>query len=433
MYIHLKTGVVLVRGPKAFGIYDLNHGKFYRVNKEAGNLLLQSNQNIDLKKQKLKQFILDAQKKELLEIKENIEKTGITNLADVIHMTRELKFAWIELTGKCNQNCKHCFMGNDLNANPHYEKEKIFSYIDYLISCGISQIILTGGEPTLHPDIEQILDYIAQYDVDITLLTNGTTPRLPSLIPKLKDYGVKTKISILGIGKNHDEIVGLDGAFNKIKDIIELFINMNAPIKLGMTVCSLNIKDVDKVRDYANQLKVHFEASPIYPIGKAKFNHNELFKHTQEEYIKVCKKDKKRQIDIREYTNTASRKIKTISPYDYEAVDLHNFLTDSFECGQKIIAILSNRKVTPCLLLRTDKYMMGNLLESRLDEILEYDYPKRKEFNKMMKLSNISGCKDCEALYICKAGGCPAVTESIYGDIKKKNPYFSSCYYSGEN
>jgi hypothetical protein len=39
-FLFLKNKVVLVKGYEAYGVYDLNQGKFHRINFEAGDLLL---------------------------------------------------------------------------------------------------------------------------------------------------------------------------------------------------------------------------------------------------------------------------------------------------------------------------------------------------------------------------------------------------------
>lgn len=431
MYLFLNRGIVIQKGTDASGIYDLNKGKFYRVNLDAGEILsnLDGTNHYDSFNEKQREFLLMAKKNGIIDTQGKKVLQSTTKLEDVLFEKRGLRFAWIEITGKCNQNCKHCFMGNDLNANFHYPKEEVFRYIDQMIESGISQLILTGGEPTLHPDIEEILDYLARYDVNITLLTNGTTKNLLNLIPKLRDYGVKTKLSILGIGAVHDNMVGLKGAFVMVQETIQSYMKYEAPLELGMTICSLNIDNVNSVRSYANTLKVPLETSPIYPIGKAKDNYNELFRHTQEEFIKKCQEDNKKSLSVYRSVRLPSRKIKKASRYDYNAVDLRGILTDSFECGQKIIAILSSRKVTPCLLLRNEKFMIGDLLKNDIKSILDYKQIDRSEYNQRMKLSNVVECSKCEAKYVCKAGGCIAITECVTGDIKTKNPYFSKCYY----
>ena len=61
------------------------------------------------------------------------------------------------------------------------------------------------------------------------------------------------------------------------------------------------------------------------------------------------------------------------------------------------------------------------------------NYGSRDTYNKKMKLENIKDCQNCEAIYVCKGGGCMAITNALYGNINNKNPYFSGCYYKGRD
>ncbi len=432
MYPFIIPNIVFVKGLAAYGVYDLNNGAFHRLTIEAGNLLcsLDGKKHVSCFSLEERAFFDIAKSKLLVDYQSEPQYREQTTLREVLHENRPVKFAWIELTSKCNQNCLHCFMGTDLNAYRHLDTIKICSYIDVLHSQGISQLVLTGGEPTLHPDFEKILDHAAQYDMSISLLTNGTTEQLIEALPKLRAYGVKSKISILGWEDAHDKMVGVKGAFRKLLNTIDRFIENRTPIELGMTVCSINISDVNVVRKYANDKGIRLEVSPIYPTGRARDNYEILFQNTQREFITECQRDKKEKTDRLIEFESPKRVIKPTQITDYEAVDLREYLTNSFECGQKIIAILSSSKVSPCLLLRKPPYIIGDLNVTKLENILDYHNQQRQSFNELMSLSNIQECNKCEALYICKGGGCIAITESKCGNIKCKNPYYSECYYT---
>lgn len=435
MYPFIVSNVVLVKGVEAYGVYDLNNGLFYRITLEAGELLkmLDGKKHISSYSAEEKIFFEGVKSKQLLEYQTKCEYRKHTTLDTVFRENRSVKFAWIELTSKCNQKCLHCFMGNDLNRYNHVDTSEICSYIDILHLQGISQLILTGGEPTLHPEFEIILRHAAQYDMNISLLTNGTTNQLLEMLPLLRRYGVKSKISILGDECVHDNIVGVKGSYKKLMNTINRFIETQTPIELGMTVCSLNINDVDRVRKFANDKRIHLEISPIYPIGLAKDNYESLFQHTQRDFIDVCKKDKNQVIEDLVIFEPPIRCVRPIEPTDYESVNLKEYLTNSFECGQKIIAILASGKISPCLLLRKAPYIIGDLSMKKLEDILSYQSEQRQTFNKLMRLSNIEDCKNCEAVYVCKGGGCIAITESTYGGVNYKNPYYSECYYKGRD
>ena len=436
MYPYLKTNVVLVEGKKAYGIYDLEKGTFDRVSIDAGKLLKSVDGTKKLDDYDINEisFIKLAGDKGYINFQKEHLEVIQTELSNVLIDTRkEIKFAWIEITGTCNQKCLHCFMGSDLNRYGNIPKEQIYKHIDTLYDKGVSQIIITGGEPTLHPEFEEIIDYAARYDFTIGIITNGTSQCLIDLIPKLKAYGIKIKISILGWEDTHDIMVGKKGNFEIVKSNIERLAAEKVAIELEYTVCAININDIEKVKDFAKTLKIKLDISPMYPVGKAKDNYNLLYgNYVQRDFIRACQINK--NLDYQHYEPAkAYRFIKQTNITDYEAVSLKDCLTNCRECGQKIIAILCSGKVTPCLLLRDNAYLIGEIQKESLEKILDYNNSNRAEFNKKIKLDNIEDCQHCEAIYICKGGGCMAITNATYGNINKKNPYFSFCYYKGSD
>ena len=82
----------------------------------------------------------------------------------------------IELNYECNFNCKFCHHDQVIKCenNDTLDAED-YSFLvktakDY---CNINQITLSGGEPTLRKDINDIIDNIAKNDIFLKLTTNG--------------------------------------------------------------------------------------------------------------------------------------------------------------------------------------------------------------------------------------------------------------------
>lgn len=433
MFPYLLTDIVIVEGKSASGIYNLKLGSFFRVTKEAGKFLLELNGTRSLKDFSLKeqQFIEKSVKNKIIGMSKDYTYIKHKNLEDILTSIRKPKFAWLELTSKCNQKCLHCFMGKDLNTYGHFDIDKIYSIIDDLYKLGIKQLVLTGGEASLHSNFLKILDYISKYNFEITLLSNGTTKALRKSIPYLREYGIKTKISILGWESSHDTMAGLSGAFDTLLETIDLFVSQKTHVELGMTVCSVNYMDIAKVRTYANNKKIKLELSPIFPIGLAINNLDLLYQHSQKVFIQACQEDKiNAGKSFIKFTKSKREVVKTL-PTDYDIIDLRNNLTCTYECGSKILAILASGKISPCLLLRNDDFVFGDLYKNRLSEI--YLKGIAPSFISKMDIRNNKDCSNCEALFASKGRGCVASTFAFYNDINHRNPYFSKCYYKGDS
>jgi len=80
----------------------------------------------------------------------------------------------IEITDRCNQNCPVCFA--DAKGSFTLPFERIKEMIDLYVKCeGEPEVLqISGGEPTLHPDIFRILRYAGQKGIKFPMLnTNG--------------------------------------------------------------------------------------------------------------------------------------------------------------------------------------------------------------------------------------------------------------------
>lgn len=431
MFPYLREKVVLVPGHEAVGVYDLNCGKFHRLNIEAGELLrlLDGQRSIEEYALEEREFIGEAIELGIVFWQNHPETKRQTQLEEVLRKTRPVRFAWIELTSKCNQVCAHCFLGDELNRYPHVPKENIFAYFKTLSDVGARQIILSGGEPTVHPDFLQILQVAARYQFRISLLTNASHRNFQAIIPALQENEVTVKVPILGWGRTHDEMTGLPGSFERTIKNIQLLWEAGIRLELGTTVTAINFQSISKIREYANSLELPLEVSPVYAIGYAQKNKNRVLEVEENKIIEACRKDKLQQPSkVRSYP-PERRKQYASDKTDYEAVNLRDYLTEHQECGQKIIAILSSGEVTPCLMLRHQKFSLGSTKKFSLEEILARKSDRSKEFDELFSLKNIPGCEGCEARFICKAGGCPASSFAALGSVQLKNPHFKRCYY----
>lgn len=430
MYPILMKNILLVEGYKAYGIYDLNKGKFFRVSKDAGEFLVHLNNKKKLENfsNKERKFIEECYNKKIINYSEYPKERSRENIEDLIKKYRHLRFAWLEITSKCNHNCLHCFLGKDLNRFDHVNLDIILRSIDVLNDKGISQLIISGGEPLLHPDIEEIIKYASKYPINLTILTNGTTSKALELADLIKKNDIKVKVSILGTEEVHDKIVGVKGSFRKLINTCKLYKKIGIDFELGYTINSLNINDVKYVKNIADNLGVFIEFSPLYNLGNAIKNRKDLLSNSQSEIIKVCRENKS-NIKIERRKNPLKRPIRES---DYSAVDLKNFLTDSHECGQKIIAVQCSGLVSPCLLIRDEDNCIGNINNIDLSDLLNYDFAGRARFNSTVKLDKMNKCRMCETRFICKGGGCIAASYSIYKNFLNPNPYYSKCFYKDD-
>ena len=78
----------------------------------------------------------------------------------------------IEVTLACNFRCPYCYMGFE-SHQPALSDQVLRDSIRQAKELGARRIILLGGEPMLHPKIQELIQYIRSLDLEIELFTNG--------------------------------------------------------------------------------------------------------------------------------------------------------------------------------------------------------------------------------------------------------------------
>ena len=110
-----------------------------------------------------------------------------------------MQIYWL-LTERCNLKCEYCIRG---------ELDGTYVKVDDFLNCiqkndfSKDQILLTGGEPMLHPEFEVLLEYALKNAKSVAINTNGTINKF-DLLPQSKKLHIQ--ISLDGIDIIHDKI-----------------------------------------------------------------------------------------------------------------------------------------------------------------------------------------------------------------------------------
>ena len=86
-----------------------------------------------------------------------------------------MKNAYFAIWYGCNQKCKGCPCGKRTDKSKSLTLDDVKQAVDALVEESNEEISITisGGEPTLHPDFFDILEYIKSKDIFLTILSNG--------------------------------------------------------------------------------------------------------------------------------------------------------------------------------------------------------------------------------------------------------------------
>jgi len=102
---------------------------------------------------------------------------------------------------------------------------------------GNTSIDIQGGEPTIHPDILELIAYCRDIGLFPTLITNGLQLAKPGVLEEFRDAGVRDfLVSYHGIGDVHDDVVCKKGAYEKMDAAVRRMAELGIPFRFNCTM-----------------------------------------------------------------------------------------------------------------------------------------------------------------------------------------------------
>ncbi len=195
---------------------------------------------------------------------------------------RGIEYLRISVTDRCNFRCVYCMPQEGLPWLPKAEilrYEEIAEVVRQLAPLGLRRVRITGGEPTIRPQLEQLIAQLrATPQVeDIALSTNGA--KLPVMARMLKAAGLD-RVNISADSLRADRIVAIarrDLGFDPVTAFDAALDAGLGPVKVNVVVMR-GIND-DEVTDFARltidrALHVRFiELMPVGDLRELTFDH----------------------------------------------------------------------------------------------------------------------------------------------------------------
>lgn len=337
--------------------------------------------------------------------------------------------AW-EITRSCYLNCRHCRAAARFGP---YENElateEIFKTMDSIASFAKPIIILTGGDPMMRPDLEEIIRYGDKLGLRMVMSPCGKLLS-EEKARRLMDAGIKRiSISIDGATpESHDDFRRVPGAFADAIKGIEEAKKAGLEFQINTTITKHNINEIKDILELAIQLgAIAFSPFLLVPTGRGK----ELadMEISPVEYEKVLNwiYDKNEQIPIQLRPTCAPHYYRIYREREKEAgrkvtPQTHGMNAMSKGCmgGQSFAFISHVGTLQICGFLESE---CGDIRESGYD--FKHIWNTSEVFLQMRDISKYKGrCGYCEYRKVC--GGCRARAFATTGDYLEEEPY---CVY----
>ncbi|NBD35483.1 MAG: radical SAM protein [Chloroflexi bacterium] len=166
----------------------------------------------------------------------------------------------VALTYACNNACPHCYNPAERFAMSTLSLEDWRRVFDKLNEIGVPHVILTGGEPTLHPDLPEIIRYADAQGQIVGMNTNGRRLARPDLMSTLAEAGLNhVQITLESCrAAEHNAMVGLPGsqAFAETVQGIENALESGIHTITNTTLTRQNQAHAVEVVDFMHDLGV---------------------------------------------------------------------------------------------------------------------------------------------------------------------------------
>ncbi len=342
-------------------------------------------------------------------------------------------FAVWNLTNRCNLQCQHCYQSSDKNALvDELTLDEKLAVVDQMGSAHMPMLALSGGEPTISPDLLPVIRRAKQYKMHTTIATNGTMIT-EKLAGELVDAGLRyVEISLDSTDPaRHDAFRGVPGMWEKAVRGAKIVVATEG-LRLGIAMCVHrgNYHEVRDMIEFAISIGAgcfaHFN---FIPVGRGlKMVSGDITPTQREELLGL----------LNEYMQSGRIGVISTAP-QLGRVCLMGAPIDSGKtacshagsgsgvkarvvakylggcgAGRTYICIEPNGDVTPCVYL--PHRVMGNLRDADIIEIFRNGY-----YDLLNDRSDrIHHCRTCDFADYC--GGCRARSDAYFGRLDAGDP-----------
>lgn len=328
-------------------------------------------------------------------------------------------FQW-HITDNCDQRCKHCYIFSE--GHPRIIEMPLYRAKEVITQCRdmcsrlnrLPYFYLTGGDPILHHDFNDILHILNEHEIPFTILGNPFHLS-DEMCRYLKSMGCeKYQLSIDGMRETHDSI-RKPGSFDSTIEKIDILKRNAIRVAVMTTVSGTNINEIPDIIDLVVDKGVDVFAFGRYcPTSDEKSTHISPI-----EYRDFLDRIWKKFEQHKESSTIFNLKDHLWTLFLYEkglfkipADSDPDAIYDGCHCGDCHFTILPDGNVMAC---RRFESIVGNIFNQPLLELWtsnKMDY--YRQYDKSEK------CSQCNLLRFCR--GCPAVAYGYHKSFYAPDP-----------
>jgi len=196
-----------------------------------------------------------------------------------LRSARKLVSFQLEITARCNNNCRHCYINFPADDKKAKGKElslnEIKGIIDEAVSLGVLWCLITGGEPLLRKDFFDIYLYLKKKGLLVSVFTNAALIKNKH-IDFFKKYPPRDiEVTVYGVTKEtYEKVARVPGSFDAFMRGLDLLLKNDIKVRFKTMALRSNVQELDRISRFCRErTKDYFRFDPFLHL---RFDGNKL-------------------------------------------------------------------------------------------------------------------------------------------------------------
>jgi MoaA/NifB/PqqE/SkfB family radical SAM enzyme len=185
----------------------------------------------------------------------------------------------VEFSARCNLKCGFCFGPVDDRTIPDLPTAFWFDTLTSIRAHGAQGIVVSGGEPTIHPDIVPLLSHAKQLGLSVVMSTHGQIPNRVLACAPFTDW---IAIPIDAVSSEMLKLMrGRIWGVQQARDLVEQLrrVKPSIGIKLGTVANAINLNEIPLLARELVESEIRIDTWKIY-----QYTARRQFKHRASEF-----------------------------------------------------------------------------------------------------------------------------------------------------
>jgi cyclic pyranopterin phosphate synthase len=266
----------------------------------------------------------------------------------------------ISLTDKCNLRCMYC---NPIDLPKGYfagalrmTAEEIDQIVAVFVKEGVKKIRLTGGEPLVRKDTQEIVERLSKYPVELAVSTNGVL--VHKYVDVFKSAGIQSlNVSLDSLKREKFFAITKRDEFDRILDNIYLLLENDFRVKINVVIMKgMNDDELNDFVGWTKHLPLQVRFIEFMPFAGNEWSREKVFSYQEMldaisgkyEFIKL--QDAKHDTDKKYFVPGHDGSFAIIST-----------MSQPFCSGCNRMRLTTDGKMKNCLFSKTEMDILGAL------------------------------------------------------------------------